>query len=802
MSNRFGWMEKTGFKGIGRQVASVGGVLLLLSVLCNIAQAQQLNWAKQTKGEGDSWAHVNGIAVDSAGNSYVTGDFSDTVTFGAGEANETTLITTPDYSFFIAKYSGATGQLLWAKQAGGGWMTRGEGIAVDSAGNIYVTGFFIEDATFGAGEANETTLTWTGDWADIFVAKYDGITGQLLWVKMAGGIDSAESADYAWGIAVGSTGNIYVTGGFSYTVTFGAGEANETSLTNIGAYDSLFVANYNGTNGQLDWAKQAGGEGDFPWENDIRGFGIAVDSAGNIYVTGEFTGTIVFGAGEVNESTLTSSSGDYTDCDSFVAKYNGTTGQLVWAKQAGGVDWTSGQGITVDSAGNSYVTGYFTGTTIFGAGEANETTLTSDRYEESEDNFWFTNALFVAKYNSSGELTWVKQAGGAAISWDAIYGQGIAVDSAGNTYVTGDFSGTVTFGAGEANETTLTGDGFFVARYSSSGELTWVKQAGGGESYAYANGIAVDSAGNGYVTGDFTGTVTFGAGGANGTTLTSASGSDVFVAKWTFTTDAPDTTPPAVISTIPANGTTGNSISTPITVNFSEVMDAETITSATFTVRSGSTDVPGTVSYSGTTATFTPAGNWAYSTSYTAMVTTGARDLAGNALASNYIWNFDTGSALDTTPPTVVSTNPLKNATGVAVNASISVTFSEEMDASSIVAAAFILTGGGNNLPCMVNYSGAQATFTPTSTLASNTTYTATMTTLVEDVAGNPMAGNYTWAFTTETEAEPTLSTSGGGGGGGCSITPGRKANDQFPAGMILALTLPAIILLLRRKFR
>ena len=73
-------------------------------------------------------------------------------------------------------------------------------------------------------------------------------------------------------------------------------------------------------------------------------------------------------------------------------------------------------------------------------------------------------------------------------------------------------------------------------------------------------------------------------------------------------------------------------------------MTAATITGATFSVKTGPTDVPGTVDYSGTTATFTPTGNLVYSTTYTATVTTGAKDLAGNALASKYVWNFTTGT--------------------------------------------------------------------------------------------------------------------------------------------------------------
>ena len=102
--------------------------------------------------------------------------------------------------------------------------------------------------------------------------------------------------------------------------------------------------------------------------------------------------------------------------------------------------------------------------------------------------------------------------------------------------------------------------------------------------------------------------------------------------------------PPAVSSTSPIDNATGVKVNAGISVTFSEPMDNATITTATFTVKAGATDVPGTVSCSGTTATFTPADNLAFSTSYTATVTTGAKDLTGKALASDYVWNFTVGT--------------------------------------------------------------------------------------------------------------------------------------------------------------
>lgn len=143
--------------------------------------------------------------------------------------------------------------------------------------------------------------------------------------------------------------------------------------------------------------------------------------------------------------------------------------ELDWATRAGGTGFERGFGIAADNAGNSYVTGPFGGTAIFGAGEANETTLTPAGGLD----------IFVAKYDPSGALVWAKRAGGGGID----LGSAIATDGDANSYVTGRFSGTATFGAGDTNETILTGtNDIFVAKYDPSGALVWAKRAGGGTS--------------------------------------------------------------------------------------------------------------------------------------------------------------------------------------------------------------------------------------------------------------------------------------------------------------------------------
>lgn len=214
-----------------------------------------------------------------------------------------------------------------------------------------------------------------------------------------------------------------------------------------------------------------------------------------------------------------------------------------------------------------------------------------------------------------------------------------------------------------------------------------------------------------------------------------------------------DTTPPAVASVSPQSSVSGVAINVSmITATFSEAMDAASISTSTFTVKDAFNQaVAGTVSYSGTTATFIPSQNLAYNTVYTAEVAASVKDAAGNAMGTANTWTFTTGnSTADTTPPTVTYTTPLANATGVTGNTTIVAAFSEPMDPATITGTTFTLKDSSNNpISGTVSYSGTTATFTPVSVLTNNTTYTATITTGAEDEAGNAIAGNHTWSFTT-----------------------------------------------------
>jgi len=222
---------------------------------------------------------------------------------------------------------------------------------------------------------------------------------------------------------------------------------------------------------------------------------------------------------------------------------------------------------------------------------------------------------------------------------------------------------------------------------------------------------------------------------------------------WTFRSGAaPDTTAPTVTATIPTASAINVAVNSDVAAAFSESMDPSTINQTTFTVSSG-TAITGQVTYveAGRVATFDPTNDLAAGTTYTAVITVGAEDLAGNPAQQSFTWTFTTGAAPDLTPPTVTAVNPIDGATNVFINKKVNATFSEDMDAASISTLTFRLAAGPTPVSGTVQFDALQriATFAPTVNLAANTTYTATITTGTADLAGNTLTSDMVWSFTT-----------------------------------------------------
>lgn len=262
---------------------------------------------------------------------------------------------------------------------------------------------------------------------------------------------------------------------------------------------------------------------------------------------------------------------------------------------------------------------------------------------------------------------------------------------------------------------------------------------------------------------------------------------------WSFTTGkTADSTAPTVTLTAPASGATAVPTNQRIIATFSKPMDSATVVAAgTFTVAVagvGGAAVPGTVSYAGSTATFTPTANLTASTQFTAKITNAAKDLSGNALAAGAVpnpWSFTTGATTNTTAPTITLTNPANAATNVLLNATVGATFSKAMDPVAMTApGTFTLSvagAGGAAVAGSVTYDSASdiATFTPATNLTATTQYTATISNAAKDLAGNALASGAKpnpWSFTTGASIGATGPNLGaastfGAFGGGAGIT-------------------------------
>ena len=200
------------------------------------------------------------------------------------------------------------------------------------------------------------------------------------------------------------------------------------------------------------------------------------------------------------------------------------------------------------------------------------------------------------------------------------------------------------------------------------------------------------------------------------------------------------------------------------------LMDPLTLNGSTFTLYRGTTPVVGTITYNGDDVSFVPFVDLLPGTEYTATITTGAKNLAGIALAANYIWKFTTVAPL---APTIISTNPINLTTGVVLNKVVTATFSVPMDPSTIIGANYTLKIGTTPVAGAVTYANSVAYFTPQNDLLPNTEYTATVTTGVKNVAGTAMLNDYVWKFTTRAAvaATPLFSSIFGSFGGNAGIT-------------------------------
>ncbi|MTI29761.1 hypothetical protein E1171_02960, partial [Cytophagales bacterium RKSG123] len=474
---------------------------ILLLVCCNnIALSQELVFAKRIGSDSPDMSseQESSIVLDEEGNFYITGSIgsgSIGAVFGEGETNETTMNINGS---FVAKYS-ASQELLWVQQMEA---STSYAIDIDVSGNVYVSGTFFQEATFGVGQTNETTLS--GISGEIFIAKYDP-NGNLLWAINEGGDNDDNPGGRA--LIVDDSGNIYLTGTFWGTVTFGEGEPNETTLTSESS--TFLLAKYD-TDGSLIWIQKASSG-----SNHSGGKNIDLDEQGNVFITGNYFNSVTFGEGLSNETTLNDGNES-----SFIVKFD-NKGNFIWAIDPfiGGASDISGD-LKIDKTGSVLFAGSFTSTILLGEGTDREIQLSS---VGSED-------IILAKYSSEGGFLWAKTAG----SIEDDRGIGLAIDTNSNVFITGYYGGEIQFGINERNDTTILNSGasdFFVAKFSPSGEFIWVTSAGE-EEWDQGNDIEVDGQGNIYVTGFYRSNIIFGKDEPNETSLPIEGFNDIFFSKF------------------------------------------------------------------------------------------------------------------------------------------------------------------------------------------------------------------------------------------------------------------------------
>ena len=448
---------------------------------------------------GTDFDHGSAVAIDSDGNIYVAGIFAGTTDFDPGPG--AVPLTAPvSGTVFVVKLD-STGSLLWARAFGQSNGERPVSLAVSQSQDVFVAGSFSVAADFDPG-STAFNLTPTNDSADTFVVKLDE-NGNLDWVRTFGGDGSHQSraialdassnvylvgrfigssdlkpgggapfgasgdegylvkidstGNFGWaktfggafsdittGVALDSSGNIFVAGTYSSTADLDPGPG-AAAFTAMGMSDA-FLVKLDPT-GSYQWAKSFGGT------NSESTFSVVVDPSGDAILAGVFRGSGDF---DPNGGTVTlTSAGDY---DMAVAKVD-PNGTLVWAKSFGGTDWDDAWGLATDGAGNVFVTGTFGLSGDFDPGPATAT-LSVASY-----------GVYIVKLSSSGSYDWARAVGGA--SYDV--GNSIAVDSLGNSYTTGYFDGVSDFDPGNGTATLTSNAGnqdVFLLKLDPAGNAT------------------------------------------------------------------------------------------------------------------------------------------------------------------------------------------------------------------------------------------------------------------------------------------------------------------------------------------
>jgi hypothetical protein len=620
--------------------------------------------------------------------------------------------------------------LSYSTYLGGSGGDQGDGIAVDTAGNAYVTGYTMS-TDFPTANPLQTNCDncQAGSSGDAFVAKLNPSGSALVYSTYLGGSDY----DVPYGIAVNTAGNAYVTG-WTGSTDFPTANPLQASIKGV---RNAFVTELNAGGSALLYSTYLGGS-----DNDVA-YGIAVDTAGNAYVTG-YTMSTDFPTANPLQGTCGSCNGFYT---AFVAKLNPTGSALVYSTYLGGSGGDQGDGIAVDTAGNAYVTGW-TASTDFPTANPLQTNCDNCQAGSSGD-------AFVAKINPTGSALVYSTFLGGSGPYD--YGNGIAVDSAGNAYVTGETDSTdfPTADPLQASIKGLTNA--FVTELNAGGSALLYSTYLGGSDYDAAYGIAVDTAGNAYVTGytmstDFptanplqgtcgscngfytafvaklnpTGsalvysTYLGGSGGDQGDGIAVDTAGNAYVTGWTASTDFPTANPLQTKCDNCQAGSSGDAFVAKISPGPAEVtLSTNTLTFASYSAGTTSAEESVTLTSSGagllTLTSITASGDFALITTGTSCPYTGG-SVASSATCTIDVTFTPTTTGLRTgsvtindnasNTPQVVSLSGTGTAPGVSLSTT-SVSFGNQAVGTTSASRAVTVT---NNGTASLTFTGIAAT--------------------------------------------------------------------------------------------
>lgn len=442
--------------------------ILLLFLLCiSISKAQDFQWVNSISG-----ASARGMAMvtDPEGNLYVTGNVNGLADFDPGPEEAWTSTTGINANIYLVKYD-PQGNYLWHIDMGGSGSEIPKGLAIDHSGNLIIVGRFNSYLDWDPGL--DTTAFGTAGSTDGFVATYQS-DGSFLWAQPIGG----SSHDEAISVAIDELDNIYVCGWIGDDVDFDNGVEEALLEVAEGESQDAYLLRYS-PDGDFDWVKGIQG-------NDSQlSFSVAYGQAGDLYVHGFFSGdeSVL-----VPDSSMNISSNG--SADTYLCKYD-TSGTIKWAKTIGGEEPDVSSVVRADGKGYIYIMGEFNGTVDLDPGSGVDL-HTAD----------YSRMLYFSKLDTAGNAIWSH----------AIHGNNhfdgmsdIVVDHEGSVFLCSAFFAEMDMDVGSdslISEPIIAND-LYLVKYDSIGDFRWSRTIHTLGVFDTANGLAVDSTGNVFITGGF-----------------------------------------------------------------------------------------------------------------------------------------------------------------------------------------------------------------------------------------------------------------------------------------------------------